>query len=566
MKSIFTFLFLSFCSLLHPTKLYAQLGQCPTCKKAIANCKYKGKHPEPSVKISFSSSEASHPMLLYIDGVRKDSITAYPGGSYSCYLKYGTHTIVATAQDMEDYKESITVNKNTASWHPIKAERAFNGKNASQIKNIGDYYANGTNGRTKCIEEAYLWYMRAAEMGDALAQYLWGSRLLALPNSSNDARTAIDYLRRSAEQGYNESQYEMGNVYYYGEEEPYYHGCGITQNYNEALKWYKMAAAQTHTKAAFYIGNIYYRGYHYKNAKSDYGEAMKWFKEVNNYDVAQDFIGYMYYKGLGVEENLDSARVWFLKAANQGNSDAQKNLGDTYYYNYTKEIQGEVRNAREILLKKYKFDNNQKGKDNNTEGKNVKTTKKLSPDYPNALKWYSKAANQDNADAQKCLAEMFLEGKGTNKNSIKAMELYKKAFDNYLDKGEQSDAYNIGKNNLLPLIRAEYIKSPASNKKEYSTHLGRLSFAALFQKRYIEAEQYAREGIAADDSQQWIYTNLAASLLFQGKFSEAEKVYTQWKDKLKMGFLDDFRIFEKRNMLSVEQKSEIEKIKNMLIE
>ena len=77
---------------------------------------------EPTVKISFSSSDASHPMLLYIDGVRKDSITAYPGGSYSCNLKYGTHTIVATAQDMEDYKESITVNKTTASWYPIKAE------------------------------------------------------------------------------------------------------------------------------------------------------------------------------------------------------------------------------------------------------------------------------------------------------------------------------------------------------------------------------------------------------------------------------------------------------------
>ena len=113
-----------------------------------------------------------------------------------------------------------------------------------------------------------------------------------------------------------------------------------------------------------------------------------------------------------------------MKAANQGNSNAQKNLGNTYYYYFTKEIQGEVRNARDILLKKYQFGNNQKenNKNNNNEGKNAKTyTKRPSPDYPNALKWYSKAADQDNADAQKCLAEMFLEGKGTNKNSIKLL-------------------------------------------------------------------------------------------------------------------------------------------------
>ena len=107
---------------------------------------------------------------------------------------------------------------------------------------------------------------------------------------------------------------------------------------------------------------------------------------------------------------------------------------------------------------------------------------------------------------------------------------------------------------------------PANYKKDYSIDLGRHSFHALLVKEFSEAELLAREGIAADDSQQWIYTNLAASLLFQGRFSEAEKIYTQWKDKLKMGFLDDFQIFEKRNMLSVEQKSEIEKIKNMLIE
>lgn len=86
------------------------------------------------------------------------------------------------------------------------------------------------------------------------------------------------------------------------------------------------------------------------------------------------------------------------------------------------------------------------------------------------------------------------------------------------------------------------------------------------QKEYTEAEMAAREGIAADETQHWIYTNVAASLLMQGKYSEAEATYMQWKTELKRSFLNDFQIFESRNMLSEELKTEIEKIKKMLNE
>lgn len=356
MKSIFTFLFLSFCSLLHPTKLYAQLGQCPTCKKAIANCKYKGKHPEPSVKISFSSSEASHPMLLYIDGVRKDSITAYPGGSYSCNLKYGTHTIVANALDMEDYKESITVNKNTASWHPIKAERAFSGKNALQIKTIGDYYANGSNGRIKNQDEACIWYEKAAEMGDASAGYSAGMILIKRRRNS-DVERAVNLFRMSAEQGIKESQYELGRSYYYGD--------GLERNYKEALKWFEKAAIQNHIETWFYIGVIYY---HARGVDRDYAKAMDCFKKSIDYKVAQHFIGYMYEEGLGVQANMNIAKDWYLKAALQGYAPAQKSLGD-YYANTSMILKTDSFSYNEEKTNKGKKYN---GHFHGTVGKNIR--------------------------------------------------------------------------------------------------------------------------------------------------------------------------------------------------
>ena len=596
MNRILPIFLLSLFFLLQPGRLHAQLDQCPTCKKAIANCPYNGKHPKPEVKVSFSMHWGEPSALLFIDGEQKDSISYGQRKSYM--LKHGTHIVKLTAKDMEDYTESIKVGSNTSTLYPFKMNRAFTGKSAAQIKSIGDDYLNGTSERMKNEKEAYLWYEKAAEMGYAPAQYLWGNRLLERPKSANDAKTAIDYLRRSAEQGYGNSQYEIGNAYYYGDEKPYYHGCGLAQNYIEALKWYQMAAAQGHSKAIHNVGYIYYRGYHNKERKSDYKEAMKWLSKISNYSSAQCVIGHIYsYGGDGIKEDVDSAMTWYLKAANQGNSIAQKCLGDIYSNGRiirTRVIHGVVRDAKEILLKKYgdKFGGNNKSTNSNSTNKkkillkkygdkfggnnistNSNSTNKkdsfindtIPPDFPQAFIWYTKAAEQDNAEAQVCLAELYIEGKGIRNDTIIAIQWLRKALVIFEKEDDYKSAYNTGLK-LILYDRNEYIKSPAMNKKDYSTDLGNTSYYAIFQKKYDEAEKYASEAIAADESQHWRYTNLAASLLLQGKFTKAEAVYKQWKAELKRKFLDDFQIFESRNMLSEELKTEIEKIKKMLNE
>jgi len=52
----------------------------------------------------------------------------------------------------------------------------------------------------------------------------------------------------------------------------------------------------------------------------DYNEAMEWYlKAAKQGNVnAQRNIGGMYQKGHGVEQNYHQAMEWFLKAANQG--------------------------------------------------------------------------------------------------------------------------------------------------------------------------------------------------------------------------------------------------------
>jgi formylglycine-generating enzyme required for sulfatase activity len=90
-------------------------SQCPTCKEAISKCQYKGKHPEPQPEPEaagydvtfYSNVEAA---TMSIDGVANGT----PSGTR--FLKTGSHTVRLTANDYEDYSQTITVNSSSRSF------------------------------------------------------------------------------------------------------------------------------------------------------------------------------------------------------------------------------------------------------------------------------------------------------------------------------------------------------------------------------------------------------------------------------------------------------------------
>ena len=61
---------------------------------------------------------------------------------------------------------------------------------------------------------------------------------------------AVNWYRKSAEQGFAEAQYNLGLMYFNGD--------GVAQNYTEAAKWYRKAAEQGYAKAQYNLG-IYVR-------------------------------------------------------------------------------------------------------------------------------------------------------------------------------------------------------------------------------------------------------------------------------------------------------------------
>jgi uncharacterized protein len=65
----------------------------------------------------------------------------------------------------------------------------------------------------------------------------------------------------------------------------------------------------------------------------DYSEALKWYRRAadQGHSIAQYNLGVLYYRALGVEQDLSEAAKWYRRAAEQGNGDAQFGLGAFYY-------------------------------------------------------------------------------------------------------------------------------------------------------------------------------------------------------------------------------------------
>lgn len=135
---------------------------------------------------------------------------------------------------------------------------------------------------------------------------------------------------------------------------------------------------------------------------------------------------------------------------------------------------------------------------------------------------------------------------------------------------------NIGKTNLQKRIISalqKAVENSTNNNKSkfnelYVTELGNLAWYAIFDKQYSLAEQSARKALDLDPNQTWIYTNLAHSLILQGKKKEGIAIYEQYKNQfhrdgklMKFIFLEDIEALQKANINHIDFKEVISILK-----
>lgn len=128
-------------------------------------------------------------------------------------------------------------------------------------------------------------------------------------------------VQKAAEQGDADAQFKLGAMYYQGR--------GVPQDYSKAVHWYKKAAALGQVDAQYELGTIYDLA---QIVPQDYKQAVYWYKKAAEQGDAdaQSNLGIMYRQGLGVPQDYSQALRWYKKAAEQGQVNAQYNLGLMY--------------------------------------------------------------------------------------------------------------------------------------------------------------------------------------------------------------------------------------------
>jgi len=264
------------------------------------------------------------------------------------------------------------------------------------------------------------------------------------------AQSGLEETRVLAEQGDPIAQYELGEVYEFGE--------GVVQNDEEAFNWYLRAAEQELAEAQNRVGLAYQFGWY---VLQSYNEAIRWYRlsAEQNYAPAQVYLGAMYLYGFGVEIDLFEVEKWFLRAANNNHPVGQYYLANLY--------NEKVSEGRE----KYELE---------------------------ALKWYQRAAEQGIAQAQNKIAVAYQNGIGRNQNYEAAEKWFRLAIDQnspaamsnlgslYVTQGRYSEAE--------PLLRkAISLTTNAENEATYLYNLARLYFE---QGLYVEAESTLLKSMA----------------------------------------------------------------------
>lgn len=126
-----------------------------------------------------------------------------------------------------------------------------------------------------------------------------------------DSSLAVKWFSKAAEQGNANAQFNLGYMYQMGE--------GVPKNASLAAQWYRKAAEQGVANAQFNLGLMYANG---EGVPKDASLAVQWFSKaaVQGNANAQNTLGVMYEKGEGVAKNYTLAYAWYNIAAANGDT------------------------------------------------------------------------------------------------------------------------------------------------------------------------------------------------------------------------------------------------------
>ncbi|KAF9111837.1 hypothetical protein BGX27_004371 [Mortierella sp. AM989] len=235
----------------------------------------------------------------------------HPGATYRCAVCYeiGAGTKRDHGRAVQYYRKAASMG-DTAGMHKM-----------------GVILLKGMLGQQSNPREAITWLKRAAANADeenphALHDLGLCFEKAGIPTVIPDEGYARELFTQAAGYGYAPSQYKLGHCYEYGTLT-----CPIDPR--RSIAWYTRAAEQGDAESELGLSGWYLTGTEGVLKQSD-TEAYLWARKAADKGLARAeyAVGYYSEVGIGVKQDLEEARRWYLRSAAQGNSRAKKRLTD----------------------------------------------------------------------------------------------------------------------------------------------------------------------------------------------------------------------------------------------
>jgi len=256
-------------------------------------------------------------------------------------------------------------------------------------------------------EAAFSWYLKAAQNGNAVAEYRVGLYCtkgikVAIPYGNDtfhifsllmpNEKDGAVWFHRSALKGYSKAQNRYGVCLE--------DGIGVSVNEREAFQWYMKAAKQGHGSAMNHLGWCYQKGI---GVEADQKEAAFWYRNsaYHGFSKGQYNLAWCYEMGNGLPTDYKMATFWYECGAERGHAASQYNVGFSYEEGG---IWGVERDGKK------------------------------------AVYWYKLAAEQDDLNAQNSLGRCYMDGTGVEKNYEEGLKWFISA----AEQGHANAQNNLG--------------------------------------------------------------------------------------------------------------------------
>ncbi|KAF9496073.1 HCP-like protein [Pleurotus eryngii] len=190
---------------------------------------------------------------------------------------------------------------------------------------LGMILLNGTLGEAKNPREAINWLKRAAEQADEDNPHALHELGILHEQGDNqlvisDQAYARQLFTQAAHLGYTPSQFKLGQCYEYG-------SLTCPMDPRRSIAWYTKAAEKGDAEAELALSGWYLTGSEGVLKQSD-SEAYLWARRAANKGLskAEYAVGYYAEVGIGIKQDIEFAKRWYMRAAAQGNKRAMNRL------------------------------------------------------------------------------------------------------------------------------------------------------------------------------------------------------------------------------------------------